>query len=114
MVSLSESIDTTTAAGRLLFRLTAAMAEVERDVIAERTRTALAFKRSRGERVSRYAPFGYRLKAGRLVPDGAECRAIYRARTLRGSGLSYRGIVDVGSGNSGRAIPEILSRLSLS
>ena len=72
LVSLSEAIDTTSAAGRLFFRLMAAMAEFERDVIAERTRTALAYKRSRGERVSRYAPFGYLLKAGELVPSRAE------------------------------------------
>jgi DNA invertase Pin-like site-specific DNA recombinase len=82
-VSLSEAIDTTSAAGRLFFRLMAAMAEFERDVIAERTRAALAYKRARGERVSRYAPFGYLLKAGQLVPNPAELQAIERARTLR-------------------------------
>jgi DNA invertase Pin-like site-specific DNA recombinase len=94
LVSLSESIDTTTAAGRLFFRLMAAMAEFERDVVAERTRTALAFKRSRGERVSRYAPFGYRLKGSQLVRDKAEQRAIERAKALRVSGLTCRGVVE--------------------
>ena len=94
LVSLSEAIDTTSAAGRLFFRLMAAMAEFERDVIAERTRSALAYKRGRGERVSRYAPFGYRLKAGQLVANGKEQEAAERAHTLRASGLSYRAVVD--------------------
>jgi DNA invertase Pin-like site-specific DNA recombinase len=72
----------------------AATAEFERDVIAERTRTALAYKRSRGERVSRHAPFGSRFEGDRLVPDGKEQRAIQRARVLRKSGLTYRAIRD--------------------
>ena len=50
LVSLTEAIDTTSAAGRLFFRLMAAMAEFERDVVAERTRSAMAYKRGRGER----------------------------------------------------------------
>jgi DNA invertase Pin-like site-specific DNA recombinase len=94
LVSLSEAIDTSSAAGRLFFRLMAAMAEFERDVVAERTRTALAFKRSRGERVSRYAPFGYRFEAGQLVPNPEELQAAERARTLRATGLTYRGVVE--------------------
>ena len=94
LVSLSEAIDTTSAAGRLFFRLMAAMAEFERDVIAERTNTALAFKRSRGERISRFAPFGFELSGDRLVPNPTEAHAVERARVLRATGLSYRGIVD--------------------
>jgi hypothetical protein len=70
------------------------MAEFERDVVAERTRTALAYKRSRGERISRYAPFGYRLKGSQLVANKGELQAIRRARTLRCSGFSYRSIVE--------------------
>ena len=42
LVSLTEKIDTTSAAGRMIFRMLAVMSEFERDVIAERTRTALA------------------------------------------------------------------------
>jgi DNA invertase Pin-like site-specific DNA recombinase len=94
LVSLSEAIDTTSAAGRLFFRLMAAMAEFERDVIAERTSSALAYKRARGERISRFAPFGYRLEGGRVVPDLKETRATSRARELRAKGLTCRGVVE--------------------
>ena len=40
--SLSESIDTTTAGGRLVFHLMGSLAEFERALIAERTRAGLA------------------------------------------------------------------------
>jgi DNA invertase Pin-like site-specific DNA recombinase len=48
-VSLQESIDTTTATGRLIFHIFAAMSEFERNLISERTRAGLAAARSRGK-----------------------------------------------------------------
>lgn len=51
--SLAESIDTTSAAGRLVLHIFASLADFERDLIRERTREALAAKRRRGERVGR-------------------------------------------------------------
>ena len=62
LVSLSEKIDTTSAAGKMVFRMLAVMAEFERDVISERTTTAMAHKKSQGERVGEI-PFGYQLAA---------------------------------------------------
>jgi DNA invertase Pin-like site-specific DNA recombinase len=49
--SLRESIDTTNAAGRLVFHVFAALAEFERDLLRERTSaglTAIASRRARG------------------------------------------------------------------
>jgi DNA invertase Pin-like site-specific DNA recombinase len=46
--SLSESIDTTTANGRLFFSIMGALAEFERDLIRERTKAGLAAARARG------------------------------------------------------------------
>jgi len=46
--SLSESIDTTTANGRLFFSVMRALAEFERDLIRERTMAGLAASRARG------------------------------------------------------------------
>ncbi len=47
-VSLKESIDTSTSTGKLLFTLMSAIAQFERDVIAERTREGLRSARARG------------------------------------------------------------------
>lgn len=43
LVSLSEKIDTTTAAGRMIFRMLAVLAEFERDQTRERTASSLDF-----------------------------------------------------------------------
>jgi DNA invertase Pin-like site-specific DNA recombinase len=47
LIVLDQAIDTTTPAGRMLFHVLAAVAEFERDLIAERTRDGLAAARAR-------------------------------------------------------------------
>src|SRR3546814_20961825 len=47
------SIDTTTANGRLIFGIFAALAEFERELIVERTKAGLAAARSRGRKGGR-------------------------------------------------------------
>lgn len=49
LVSLKESIDTNTPTGKLLFTLMSALAQFERDNIAERTREGLRSARARGK-----------------------------------------------------------------
>lgn len=51
--SLNDSIDTTTAQGRLVFNLFASLAEFERDLIRERTRAGLSAARARGRQGGR-------------------------------------------------------------
>ncbi len=51
--SLTEAIDTTTAGGRLVFHVFAALAEFERSVIRERTTAGLAAARARGRKGGR-------------------------------------------------------------
>ncbi|RZM08194.1 MAG: recombinase family protein [Pedobacter sp.] len=49
LVSLNDPIDTTTAQGRLVFRIFASLAEFEREVIRERTLAGLASTHRRGQ-----------------------------------------------------------------
>lgn len=51
--SLSEAIDTMTASGRLLFHVLGAVGQMERDIIAERTRAGLRAAAARGRRGGR-------------------------------------------------------------
>jgi DNA invertase Pin-like site-specific DNA recombinase len=49
LVSLKENIDTTTATGKLVFNIFAALAEFERDIIRERTIAGLVSAKARGK-----------------------------------------------------------------
>lgn len=60
--SIEETLDTKSAMGRFFFTILVALAEMERRLIGERTKAALAFKRSKKESTGGYAPpygFGY-------------------------------------------------------
>lgn len=95
LVSLTERIDTTTAAGKMVFRMLAVLAEFERDLVSERTSAALQHKRSQGERVGQ-VPFGFRLAADgvHLEEDAAEQATLGELRDLRQGGKSWQGIAD--------------------
>lgn len=76
--SLTETIDTTTAGGRLTFHIFSAFAQFEREVIIDRTKAGLAAARASGKQVGR----------PRLVtPERAAT-----ARELRDTGKSLRAI----------------------
>jgi DNA invertase Pin-like site-specific DNA recombinase len=47
-VSIRDNIDTSTAVGKAMFRMMAVLAEMERDIIAERTQAGLQAARARG------------------------------------------------------------------
>ena len=92
LVSLSEKIDTTTAAGKMVFRMLAVLSEFERDQISDRTRFALAHKRSLNEKTGGDVPFGYRVRAGKLYRHADEQKAVRLVLDLAGKGESLRGI----------------------
>ena len=57
LVSVAESPNTGTAAGRLVLNIMTAVSQWEREAIRERTRDAMHHKRANGERVGA-VPFG--------------------------------------------------------
>jgi DNA invertase Pin-like site-specific DNA recombinase len=93
LVSIGESFDMSSAYGRAMAQMASVFAELERAMIRERTRSAMNVKRSRGERISGHAPFGWDFgRGGRLVRNAREQKIIARVRRLRAQGMSYRGI----------------------
>jgi site-specific DNA recombinase len=77
LMSVGDSIDTRTAAGRLVLNVLMSVAQWERETIVERTREAIAHKRSKGERVGT-VPYGFGLGRDRktLMPIAEEQIAI--------------------------------------
>jgi DNA invertase Pin-like site-specific DNA recombinase len=59
LVAISEALDMTSPYGRAMAEMASVFAELERAMIRERTRSAMSVKRSRGERISGHAPFGW-------------------------------------------------------
>ncbi len=93
LVSVAESLDTSSAAGRLVLNIMTAVSQWEREAIGERTRDAMRHKRSNGERVGNI-PYGYRLAAdGRhLEEDPGEQTVLAEIRRFRREGATLRWI----------------------
>jgi site-specific DNA recombinase len=93
LVSLSEKIDTSSAGGRMVFRMLSVLNEFEREQLAERTRAAMQHLKAQG-RVVGSVPHGYARDGDELVLSVAEQRVVDLAQQLRGKGLSLRAISD--------------------
>jgi site-specific DNA recombinase len=93
LVSVAESLDTGSAAGRLVLNIMTAVSQWEREAIGERTRDTLSHKRGKGERVGN-VEYGYRLAddGQHLEPDPGEQGALAEIRRLRRDGMALRGI----------------------
>lgn len=94
LVSISEKIDTTNAAGKMVFRMLAVLNEFERDQISERTKAAMEHLRRNNRRISSKIPYGYDLSVDgkTLIVNQKQQDAIAMMKELRGEGLSLRKI----------------------
>lgn len=106
LISVAESLDTGSAAGRLVITIMGAVSQWEREAIGERTRDALQHKRSNGERVGNIE-FGYRLSADmrHLEPEPMERTSLEAIRDLRGQGHTLRGIAAILNSRGRRTPP---------
>ena len=73
-------VDTTTPSGKMVAQIMMVLAEWEREVIGERTRSALQVARARGTRLGR--------------PPGVDEETLRLIRILRDSGKSWQAIAD--------------------
>ncbi len=89
-VSITESIDTNTPLGSAVFTILGAVAQLERDLVAERVRNGLANAKAKGVRI------------GRLKTRDSDL-----IRKLRLRGMSYREIARIAGCSSGAVSAEI-------
>lgn len=89
--SLEESIDTTTATGKLLVNILGSVAQWEREANAERTRSAIHHMRAHLQAYSP-TPYGFRRTGDRLIASPAEQHVVALMRQLRAAGASLRAI----------------------
>lgn len=88
-----QSIDTATAMGRFFLTVIAGAAELERNLIGERTAAAMQHMKTQGQRVGSI-PYGYRLadNGSDLEAHPAEQAVIAAALELHAAGLSLRAV----------------------
>ncbi len=89
LVSVSETIDTSTAAGRGFVHLLGVFAQWQREVISENTATALGYKRQRRQ-VYGHVPFGWRREGEKLVEVAVEQAALIEMRRMDAEGATLR------------------------
>jgi DNA invertase Pin-like site-specific DNA recombinase len=93
LLSVNDSIDTRTAAGRLVLNVILSVAQWEREATGERTREALRHKIRNGQRCGKVR-FGFDLAddGKTLVPNPVEQNAIALMTQLREAGYTLRQI----------------------
>ena len=87
LISLSESIDTSTAGGRMFFHLLGVFAQWEREEISERVTASVLTRAKLGKPINGRAPYGYQWKDRKLIPHPDEAPIRRKAYELF---LQYR------------------------
>jgi DNA invertase Pin-like site-specific DNA recombinase len=88
LISIIDRLDLTSPQGRAMAGVSAVFAQLERELIAQRTAEALAELRSQ-RRVYGPIPFGYDGVDGQLVENPGEQLVLDFMRSIRDRGISY-------------------------
>ena len=94
LLSVVESLDTTSASGRLVVNMIGVIAQWERETISERTQSAMDVKRGRGEKLGRIPPYGFCAdgKVLKAVPD--EQKVLTAILKAKEEGIGYQRIAE--------------------
>lgn len=94
LMSVTEQIDTRSAGGRLVLNVLASVSQWEREIIGERTATAMQYKISKHEYIGGNVPFGNSLAENGvdLIENQQEQEIITEAKRLRKACPSLRAI----------------------
>jgi DNA invertase Pin-like site-specific DNA recombinase len=91
LVSVAESLDTQSAAGRLVLNIMVSVSAWEREAIGERTAAVLQHKK-RERQVFNHTPYGFQRCGSRLTADEREQATIRRVFAAKAQGRSLREI----------------------
>lgn len=93
LVSVAESLDTGSAAGRLVINIMVSVSQWEREAIGERTTTALRHKKAH-QKVYNHVPYGFQREGDTLVADTAEQAIVTRVKLCRANGWTLDKIAE--------------------
>lgn len=88
-----QSVNSSSAMGRMFLTMISAFAELERNLIAERTTAALAHKKSHGQAYAR-TPFGFDREGDDLKRNAREWKLAQKIRARRAAGETLQSIAD--------------------
>lgn len=94
LVSITESFDTSTPAGRLQLNMLATIAEFERDSIVQRTTEGIRRKLREGAWMGGQVPYGYQVVNQRLTAHPSTSPIVRRAYALCAAGWTTQRIAD--------------------
>ncbi len=76
--SVTQEINTSTPAGRMMLNILMSFGQYERELVAERTRDKYVASRRRGMWMGGFVPYGYRAENKKIFPDPVEAPVIKR------------------------------------
>jgi len=91
---IREGIDCTTPTGKAMYGMTGIFAELERDLLRERTRVGMAEAKRQGH-IAGVTPYGFRREGAGFVKVEEEQKLLAKAKRLRKQGLSLRQIASI-------------------
>lgn len=91
--SIVEKLDTQSALGKFFVNMTAALSQLERDQVSERTIMAMAHKKELGQHCGSPA-YGFEMVEKKLVKVASECQAIALIQAMKLEGATLQQIAD--------------------